>query len=67
MVDVYKETAVATVGGKGVKEETKTYETFTSSSKEMKDWLMSIDFTDCNIQIKRLLKRLDKTGCISLK
>ena len=44
-IDVHKETAVATVGGKGIKEETKTYETFTSSLKEMKEWLMSIGIT----------------------
>jgi transposase len=44
-IDVHKETAVATVGGKGIKVETKTYETFTSSLKEMKEWLMSIGIT----------------------
>lgn len=44
-IDVHKETAVATVKGKGIKEETKTYETFTSSLKEMKEWLMSIGIT----------------------
>ena len=44
-IDVHKETAVATVGGKGIKVETKTYDTFTSSLKEMKEWLMSIGIT----------------------
>ncbi len=44
-IDVHKETAVATVKGKGIKEETKTYETFTGSLKEMKEWLMSIGIT----------------------
>jgi transposase len=44
-IDVHKETAVATVKGKGIKEETKTYETFTSSLKEMKEWLISIGIT----------------------
>jgi transposase len=44
-IEVHKETAVATVKGKGIKEETKTYETFTSSLKEMKEWLISIGIT----------------------
>lgn len=44
-IDVHKETAVATVGGKGIKEETRTYYTFTSSLKEMKEWLMSNGIT----------------------
>lgn len=44
-IDVHKETAVATVQGKGIKTETRTYETFTSSLIEMKDWLTSIGIT----------------------
>ncbi len=32
-IDVHKETAVATVNGIGINEETKTYGTFTSSLK----------------------------------
>jgi transposase len=44
-IDVHKETAVATVRGKGIKTETRTYETFTSSLIEMKDWLTSIGIT----------------------
>jgi transposase len=44
-IDVHKETAVATVRGKGIKTETRTYETFTSSLTEMKDWLTSIGIT----------------------
>jgi transposase len=44
-IDVHKETAVATVKGKGIKEETKTYDTFTSSLKEMKEWLISNGIT----------------------
>jgi len=38
-IDVHKETAVATIRGKGVKTETRTYSTFTSSLKKMKEWL----------------------------
>lgn len=44
-IDVHKETAVATINGKGINEETKTYDTFTSSLKEMKEWLMSNGIT----------------------
>ena len=44
-IDVHKETAVATVRGKGVKMETRTYSTFTSSLKEMKEWLQCIGIT----------------------
>lgn len=38
-LDVHKETVVATVAGEGIKEETRTYETFTSSLKDLKRWL----------------------------
>lgn len=38
-LDVHKETVVATVRGKGIKTETRTFSTFTSSLQEMKRWL----------------------------
>ena len=38
-LDVHKETVVATVKGEGLQEETRTYETFTSSLKDLKRWL----------------------------
>jgi transposase len=38
-LDVHKDTVVATVQGEGIKEETRTYETFTSSLKDLKRWL----------------------------
>ena len=44
-LDVHKETVVSTVCGKGVKTETRTFGTFTSSLKEMKEWLSSIGIT----------------------
>jgi transposase len=44
-LDVHKEIVVAAVRGKGVKIETKTYSTFTSSLKEMKEWLKSLGIT----------------------
>jgi len=44
-IDVHKETAVATVRGKGVKTETRTFNTFTSSLKKMKAWLKNLGVT----------------------
>jgi len=44
-LDVHQATVVATVRGKGVKTETKTYSTFTNSLTEMKDWLASLGVT----------------------
>ena len=49
-IDVHKETAVATVRGKGIKTETRTYRTFTSSLKEMKDWLKNIGITHITME-----------------
>jgi transposase len=44
-IDVHKETVVATVSGTGLKEETRTYNTFTSSLIELKEWLKSLGIT----------------------
>lgn len=44
-IDVHKETAVATIRGKGVKTDTRTFSTFTSSLKNMKAWLKSLGVT----------------------
>lgn len=44
-LDVHKETVVATVGGKGIKVETREFSTFTSSLKELRDWLLSKGIT----------------------
>jgi transposase len=49
-IDVHKETAVAKVGGKGTKEEIKTYDAFTGSLTEMKKWLRSIGITNIAIE-----------------
>ena len=38
-IDVHKETVVATIGGNGIKSETRTYSTYTNSLKELKQWL----------------------------
>lgn len=44
-MDVHKETVVATVAGVGIKEETRTYSTFTNSLKELRDWLKRLGIT----------------------
>lgn len=44
-MDVHKETVVATVSGAGIKEETRTFSTFTSSLIECKEWLKSLEIT----------------------
>lgn len=38
-LDVHEKTVVATIDGKGIKKETRTFETFTSSLKELSEWL----------------------------
>jgi transposase len=45
-MDVHKETVVATVAGIGIKQETRTFSTFTNSLKELKEWLKSLGITD---------------------
>jgi hypothetical protein len=41
-MDVLKETVAATVSGIGIKQETRTFSTFTSSLTELKEWLKSL-------------------------
>ena len=38
-IDVHKKVIVATIKGKGIKESTRTYDAFTESIEEMRDWL----------------------------
>jgi len=38
-MDVHKETIVVTIQGKGIKTETKSFRTFTSSLKKLREWL----------------------------
>lgn len=45
-IDVHKETVVATISGKGIKTETRTYSTYTNSLKEMKQWLKENTISD---------------------
>lgn len=44
-LDVHKETVVATIRGKGIKEETREFLTFTSSLTELRDWLKIVGIT----------------------
>lgn len=44
-MDVHKETVVATVAGIGIKQETRTFSTFTNSLKELNEWLKSVGVT----------------------
>lgn len=44
-LDVHKETVVATIRGKGIIEETRTFLTFTSSLTELRDWLKTAGIT----------------------
>ena len=44
-IDVHKDTIVATVRGSGIKEETRTFNTFTSSLKQCATWLKSLGIT----------------------
>lgn len=45
-LDVHRDTVVATVMGKGIKTETRTFGTTTSSLKELGEWLESLKVTD---------------------
>lgn len=38
-IDVHKKVLVATIRGKGIKEETRTYSSFTEAIEELRDWL----------------------------
>jgi transposase len=44
-MDVHKETVVVTIRGKGIKTITKSYNTFTSSLKKLKEWLKKLGVT----------------------
>lgn len=49
-IDIHKSVLVATVMGKGVKTETRTFNTFTSSLQESRDWLKSVGVTHIAIE-----------------
>lgn len=39
-IDIHRDEAVATIGGEGLKTETRSYKTFSSSLTELKEWLI---------------------------
>lgn len=44
-MDIHKEVVVATVRGEGIKQETRSYKTFTSSLTQLREWLLSLGIT----------------------
>lgn len=44
-IDVHKDMVVATISGEGLKTETRSYKTFSSSLTELKEWLLSSGIT----------------------
>ena len=44
-MDIHKKVVVATVQGDGIPKETRTYDTFTSSLAQLRDWLVSLEVT----------------------
>ncbi len=44
-MDVHKDVAIATISGEGLKTETRSYKTFSSSLTELKEWLLSNGIT----------------------
>ncbi len=49
-IDIHKKVLVATVQGKGIKEETRSYDTFTESLESCKVWLKEIGVTHIAIE-----------------
>lgn len=44
-MDIHKEVVVATVRGEGIQKETRSFDTFTSSLTELREWLVSLGIT----------------------
>lgn len=44
-MDIHKEVVVATVRGEGIKQETRSFKTFTSSLTQLREWLLSLGIT----------------------
>ena len=44
-MDIHKEVVVATVQGEGIQQETREFNTFTSSLTQLRDWLVSLGIT----------------------
>lgn len=45
-IDVHKDVVVSSIGGEGLKSETRSYKTFSSSLTELKEWLLSNGITN---------------------
>ena len=44
-MDIHKKVVVATVQGEGICKETKSFDTFTSSLTQLREWLVSLGIT----------------------
>ena len=51
-LDVHRDTVVATVMGKGIKPQTRTFGTTTSSLNELGEWLQSLKVSDGTMESK---------------
>lgn len=49
-IDVHKKTLVATIRGKGIKEETRTFNSFTEGIEELRDWLKAKRITHIGME-----------------
>ena len=49
-IDIHKSVLVATIMGKGIKTETRTFDTFTASIEELRDWLKPLIVTHVAIE-----------------
>lgn len=49
-LDIHRDSVVATIMGKGIKTETRTFSTYTSSLITMRDWLKSVHITHCMME-----------------
>ena len=49
-IDVHKDVVVATISGEGLKTETRSFKTFSSSLTELKDWLLSNGVTHVSME-----------------
>jgi transposase len=49
-LDIHRDSVVATIMGKGIKTQTRTFSTYTSSLITMRDWLKSFHITHCMME-----------------
>lgn len=58
-MDIHKEVMVATVRGEGINQETREFETFTSSLTQLREWLVSLGITHVAIGEHRRILETD--------